>query len=74
MANELNVTWGRNLRAARKQRGRTVLELSRAAEVSPSFIYMLETGKSGTSDELRIKLAAALEMRVEEIWSYPEAS
>lgn len=71
MTNELNVTWGQKLREVREQRQVSVLELSRAAEVSPNFIYMLETGKSGASDEMRMKLAKALAIQVEDVWSYP---
>lgn len=71
MANELNVTWGQKLREVRERLGITVLELSREAEVSPNFIYMLETGKSGASDEMRMKIAKALAVQVEDIWSYP---
>jgi DNA-binding XRE family transcriptional regulator len=74
MANELNITWGQKLREVRTQREISVLELSRSAEVSPNYIYMLENGKNGASDELRMKLAKALDVQVEDIWSYPVAS
>ena len=74
MANELNITWGAKLREVRTQREISVLELSRSAEVSPNYIYMLENGKNGASDELRIRIAKALEVQVEDIWSYPVAS
>ena len=74
MANELNTTWGQKLRSVRKQRGLSVLNLSRDADVSPAYIYMLETGKYGASDDVRVRIAAALEVQVEDIWSYPVAS
>jgi DNA-binding XRE family transcriptional regulator len=74
MATELAVTWGKRLRDERVRKDVSVLELSRHAEVSPQYIYMLEAGRYSPSDDLRLKIAAALEVRVEDIWSYPEAS
>lgn len=74
MTDELNTAWGQKLRLLRKQRDISVLKLSRSAEVSPQYIYMLEQGRYSPSDEVRVKLAAALEVQVEDIWSYPVAS
>lgn len=74
MGNELNETWGRKLREVRKQRKVSVLKLSREAEVSPQYVYMLEQGRYSASDEVRLKIASALEVQVEDIWSYPVAS
>lgn len=74
MTTDLAVTWGKRLRDERVRKDVSVLELSRHAEVSPQYIYMLEAGRYSPSDDLRLKLAAALEVRVADIWSYPEAS
>jgi DNA-binding XRE family transcriptional regulator len=74
MTTDLAVTWGERLRSERRRRKVSVLELSRHAEVSPQYIYMLEAGRYSPSDDLRVKLAAALEVKVEDIWSYPVAS
>lgn len=74
MGNDLNVTWGHRLKSAREKRGLSAAELSRRAEITSQYVYMLEAGRYSPSDEVRVRIAAALEVQVEDIWSYPVAS
>lgn len=74
MANDLNTTWGSRLKSVRAQRGMSALELSRRAEITSQYVYMLERGQYSPSDEVRLRIAAALDVQVEDIWSYSEAS
>lgn len=72
MGTDLNTTWGHRLKSVRAQRGMSALELSRRAEITSQYVYMLEAGRYSPSDEVRVRIAAALEVQVEDIWSYPQ--
>ena len=74
MTTDLAVTWGQRLQAVRDQKDVSVRDLATQVGVTTQYIYLLQTGAHTPSDELRMKIAAALEVRVEDIWSYPEAS
>lgn len=66
--------WGAEIRRLRTERGWTILELARRAESQPAHISRIERGINAPSDDLRIRLARALGVRVEEIFAYPDTS
>lgn len=74
MTTDLAVTWGERLQAVRDQKKVSVRDLATQVGVTTQYIYLLQSGTNTPSDDLRVKLAAALEVKVEDIWSYPEAS
>ena len=74
MPTELQETWGRRLREVRIQREMTGSELAQKAGVTRQHIQRIETGKTATSDQVRIRIAAALGVAVDDIWSYRVAS
>lgn len=71
MALTLQAKWGKNLREARLKRGLSQNALARLAEMEPSHITRIEMGKANVGDERRIRIAVALGVRVEDIWTYP---
>lgn len=74
MTTDLAVTWGERLQAVRDAKQVSVRDLAARVGVTTQYIYLLQTGRYSPSDDLRVKIAAALTVRVEDIWAYPEAS
>lgn len=72
MPNELHIKWGRQLRQYRKDRGLSLREVSDRAGISKAYYCYLEAGQNDPSTEVRLSIAAALGVRVEDIWAYPE--
>jgi len=60
------------LRAARGRSGRSVRDLARAANVSPSFISQVENGKAKPSVGTLLAIVLALDMSLDELFSEPE--
>ena len=72
MTTDLAVTWGERLQAVRDAKKVSVRELATRVGVSTQYVYLLQSGVNTPSDDLRVKIAAALDVRVEDIWSYPQ--
>lgn len=70
---QLRADWGSKVRQAREQRGWTVVQLAQRAGVDPGNLSRLERGLQGASDIMRIRLAAALEAKVADLFAYPDA-
>jgi transcriptional regulator with XRE-family HTH domain len=70
---QLQQTWGARLRKARQDAGLSLSQLARAAEVEQGNLSRIENGHVNTGEEARARLAAALGLRVDAIWSYPQA-
>ena len=51
-----------------------MLELSRRAGIDPGGLSRLERGLQGASDDVRISLARALQMQVEDLFPYPDTT
>jgi transcriptional regulator with XRE-family HTH domain len=66
--------WGAEIRRLRTERGWTILELARRADSQPAHISRIERGINAPSDELRMRVAAALGVRVEQIFTYPDTT
>jgi Predicted transcriptional regulators len=72
MIDQLRETWGHNLRRARMARHLSLAQVSALTRVDPGQLSRVENGEAGLGDEYRLAVAAALGVRVEDIWSYPE--
>lgn len=67
----LREQWGDRLRSLRKERGLTVEAFAELVHLDPSNVSRIELGTIGTRDETRMRIAAALGVRVEDIFDYP---
>lgn len=57
---ELNVAIGNRIRLLREAQGKTRDKLSEEADISPHFLFEIETGKKSMTSNTIIKLAKAL--------------
>lgn len=71
---ELSERWGPRIRARRKAMGLSIARLGAAADIEPGHLSRIERGLVVPGDEVRVKLARALGVRVEELFSYPDTS
>jgi transcriptional regulator with XRE-family HTH domain len=71
---ELQVRWGDGIRGLRQQRDLSLAKLARLADIDQGHLSRIENGASGVGDEARFRLAAALGVRVEEIFCYPDTA
>lgn len=69
---DLLATWAARFKHTREQQGLTVREVADRAGVTTQYIYLIEDGKNSPSDTLRMRLAAALNVRVCDVWTYPD--
>ena len=60
---------GIRVRTARIQSGLSVKELADHASVSASYIYAIESGKRGTHIEKLSRIANALGIPLQDLWS-----
>lgn len=68
----LKVEWGKRIRSARQDRQLSVVKLAELVDCDPGGLSRVERGLHGAGDEMRMKLAAALGVRVEELFPYPD--
>lgn len=64
----------KNIREARKRAGLTLEELSRAAEISKTYLWELENDKAGTkkpSADILLKIADALSVTLADLMGLP---
>lgn len=61
------------IREVRTERGMTQAALAEAVGVTRQTLLAIEAGKYSPSLELAFQLARALEVRLHELFSYPEA-
>lgn len=70
----LHTEWGRRLAEAREAKGLSISELARRTGVHKSHLARFELGEAGLGDEYRIRVAAEIGQRVEELFPYPDTS
>jgi transcriptional regulator with XRE-family HTH domain len=70
----LRAEWGRRLASAREAKGLSIGELARRTGVHKSHLARFELGEAGLGDEYRIRVAAEIGQRVEELFPYPDTS
>lgn len=71
---ELQVRWGEGIRHLRQQRSLSLTRLARLADIDQGQLSKIENGTCGVGDEARYRIAAALGVRVEEIFKYPNTT
>lgn len=59
---------GRKLTSLRKERGETAIDVANAIGISPSAIYMYESGIRIPRDEIKVELSKHFSVPVEEIF------
>lgn len=58
--NDFNVDIGKRIRQIRESQGKTREQIAEAAEISPQFLFYIETGQKSMSAKTIVNLAAAL--------------
>jgi transcriptional regulator with XRE-family HTH domain len=71
MTDDLQAEWGIRVRELRIERGMSQYKLARLAEIDARHLARIESGEVNAGDEKRMRIAAALEVAVEDIWRYP---
>lgn len=66
----LRASWGNQLRARRLDRGLSLREAARQADISAPYLLALERGEYSPSDDVRLRLAVALGTKVERLFPY----
>ena len=67
----LQEIWGGNVRTARLAQGLSVVRLAQLASADPSGISRFERGIHGAGDDMRVRLARALNLPAEQLFPYP---
>lgn len=70
MPTELQIAWGRRLREVRTEREMSGSELASKTGVTRQHIQRIETGKCTASDSVRVRIAEALGVSVDDIFDY----
>lgn len=74
---DLNVLWGKRLKDLRTGLGLSQMALAAKAGIDSGYYTRIENGqmgRRGVGDDVKMRLAAALFIRVERIWEYPDTS
>lgn len=71
--NELYEWWGERLRDRRQVLGLDQIGLAKAADTTQSTISRIERGAGAPSDQLKYRLAGALQTSVKDLFPYPPA-
>jgi len=69
---EARPTWGLGVRTIRGVRGLTQAELASRAHTTQARISEVENGRRNIADELRVRIARALEVDPYELFPYPD--
>lgn len=69
---DLAARWGARITALRNERDFSLHRLARESDIDKAHLWKVEHGHAGLGDEARIRLAAALRVRVEDIFDYPD--
>ena len=72
--NDLHAEWGERLAQARQAKGLSIAELARRTGSHKSHLARFERGEAGIGDDLRIRVAAEVGQRVEDLFPYPDTS
>jgi transcriptional regulator with XRE-family HTH domain len=73
MADEIDRTWGVRIRAHRQARGLSLMQLGAACDLDKAHLSRIELGQLVPSTEIRVRIAKALEVDPNELFSYPSA-
>jgi transcriptional regulator with XRE-family HTH domain len=67
---KLIIEFGERVRALRKQRGETLLDLASKIPIETSSLRRIEKGRINTSIKMASKLAKALEISLSELFNF----
>lgn len=67
----LRVEWGSRVRRRRGARALSCRRLAALADIDPGNLSGIETGRRSTSDEMKLRIAAALDTTVGELFPWP---
>lgn len=73
MRDPLYAEWANRLRTRRLAASLSQAALANAADITSAHISNIERGVTGVSDQLRMRLAAALGTTAGELFPYPDA-
>lgn len=65
-------TWGARVRNRRTARGMSLIRLSRVASVDQGSLSKIERGLRYPSDEVRLRIAIALETTHDDLFGWPK--
>lgn len=68
-SSELQVEWGRRIRKLRRDKELTVSEVARKIGIHRNHLHRIEGG-AACSDEVRLRIADALGVKPEEIFTF----
>jgi transcriptional regulator with XRE-family HTH domain len=67
---EIHEEWGRRIRRARRAKDETAVSFAASVGISRTHLHRLEAGQQAPSDAVRVRIAEALAMKPEELFSY----
>lgn len=70
MATDLATAWGRRIRRIRREKELTVTEVAEQVGITREYLHHIEAGRYQLADDKRLKLAAALGVNPDDIFSY----
>lgn len=66
----MHTEWGKRIRRARREKDVTAVAFARAVGISRTHLHRLEAGQQAPSDGVRVRIAEALDVKPEELFSY----
>ena len=67
---EMHAEWGRRIRRLRREKELTATAVAQTAGISRNYLHRLENGEQSPSDEVRLRIASALDVEPGELFSY----
>jgi len=67
---EIHEEWGKRVRQARRAKDITAVKFAADVGISRTQVHRIESGQQAPSDGLRIRIAEALDVDPNEIFSY----
>lgn len=66
----MNAKWGQRIKRLRKTGDLTAIGIAEAAGITPQYLHAIERGEYSPSDEVKLRIAEAMGVKVSEIFSY----
>jgi transcriptional regulator with XRE-family HTH domain len=71
---EMHREWGQRVRRTRREQDQTATDFARKVGISRTHLHRIEGGFQVPSDGVRIRIAQALGIEANELFSYKDAS
>lgn len=62
--------WGKRIRRIRREKELTVTEVAKEADITRQYLNAIERGRYAPSDQVRLRIAKAIEVDPNELFSY----